>query len=172
MRKAILLTIVLFCFVLLSFLTYKIFNNIHHKNQVAQNIKTMPFFRYKTIKGTDFINTNLKKDTPTVFIYFNTECEFCQSETEQIATAVNRFKEAQLVYVSFEPIEKIKAFALKYKLNSYANIHFVCDSKMTFAETFDVKSIPTLVIYDKNTILIQKTKGQIGINKIIKIINP
>lgn len=171
MRKALKLTIVMFCIVLLCFLTCKIINKIHDKNQVAQNIKTIPEFYYKTIKDTDFINANLKKKTFTIFIYFNTECEFCQGETEQIAKSLHRFKEAQLIYVSFESIEKIKAFALKYKLNSYPNIHFVSDSKMTFSKTFDVNSLPTMVIYNKNNVLIQKIKGQIGINKIIKIIN-
>lgn len=69
MRKALKLTIVMFCIVFLCFLTCKIINKIHDKNQVAQNIKTIPEFYYKTIKDTDFINANLKKKhLPFLFI--------------------------------------------------------------------------------------------------------
>jgi thioredoxin-related protein len=73
-----------------------------------------------------------------------------------------------LVFISFEKPEIIKGFASKFHLNNYSNVHFLADTKITFATTFDVKSLPSLVLYDKNQKLIEKIKGQIKTETLIK----
>ena len=72
-----------------------------------------------------------------------------------------------MVFISYEPIEKIKQFATKFKLLNYDNINFLSDSKITFATTFDVKSMPCLVLYDKENNLIEKIKGQVKIETVL-----
>lgn len=42
------------------------------------------------------------------------------------------------------------------------------DSKITFADTFDVKSLPCLVLYDKGGNLIEKIKGQVKIETVLE----
>ena len=74
----------------------------------------------------------------------------------------------QVVFISYEPIEKIKQFASKFKLLNHDNIYFLCDSKITFATTFDVKSMPCLVLYDKENNLIEKIKGQVKIETVLE----
>jgi peroxiredoxin len=153
---------------LLAFMGYKVISKINHKNEVAEQIKTIPAFSYKTVKGQIFSNTDLKNDTPTVFLYFNSECEHCQSEAEQIRDNIEKFVNVQLVFISFEESKKIMAFATKFKLIGYDKITFLCDSKVSFSTTFDVNSLPTVVIYDKNKKLIEKIKGQIKVENILK----
>ena len=111
---------------------------------------------------------HLKKDIQTLFVYYNSECDFCNEETQMIKDNIEKFKDVQLVFISFEKKEQINAFAEKYKLTSYDNVHFLCDSKVTFATTFDVKSLPCLVLYDKDQKLIEKIKGQTKIETILK----
>jgi hypothetical protein len=77
----------------------------------------------------------------------------------------------QLVFVSFEDSKKITAFANNYKLNHYDNITFLSDTKVTFATTFDVKSVPALVIYGANQNLLEKIKGQTKVTTILKNLN-
>ncbi|MDR7209768.1 redoxin domain-containing protein [Flavobacterium piscis] len=154
----IVLPIIFTCFI--CFLGYQIISKINHKNKVAQNIKSIPEFFYKDIKGDLFSNQNLKKDTPTLFIYFNSECEYCNEEAEMIQENAAKFQNIQLIFISFEQPELIKKFAIKHQLISYDNIHFLYDNKVTFSTTFDVKSLPCLVLYDKNQKLIEKIKGQ------------
>lgn len=81
---------------------YKVISKINHKAAVAEHIKTIPTFFYKTISRKPFSNQDLKADTPTVFLYFNSECEHCQSRAEQIRDNVKKFANAQLVFISFE----------------------------------------------------------------------
>jgi len=153
---------------LLAFMGYKVISKINHKKEVAENIKTIPAFSYKTTKGEVFSNKDLKNDTPTLFLYFNSECEHCQSEAEQIRDNVEKFANVQLIFISFEVPKKIEYFSTKYKLNHYDNINFLCDSKVSFSITFDVKSLPTIVIYDKNKKLLEKIKGQVKVETILK----
>ena len=74
---------------------------------------------------------------------------------------IEKFSNFQLIFVSFEQPELIKTFAEKHQLINYDKINFLSDTKVSFAPTFDVKSLPCLVLYDKNRQLIEKIKGQI-----------
>ena len=143
-------------------------DKINHKKEVAENIKTIPVFEYKDLNNNKFTNANLKENTPLLFVYFNSECEFCNEEAKMIKDNITQFKNIQLVFISFEEPSKIKAFATKHQLINYDNLTFLCDSKATFATTFDVKSMPCLVLYDKNNNLIEKIKGQTKAETILK----
>jgi peroxiredoxin len=168
MKKYLKIFIPLVFISLVSFLGYKIVTKINYKKEVAANIKTIPDFTYQNLEGESFSNKNLKTDTSTLFIYFNSECEYCNEEAQMIQESVDKFAAHQLVFVSFEKPEKINSFAKKHKLLNYDNIHFVCDSKVTFATAFDVQSLPCLVLYDKNQQLIEKIKGQTKVETLVK----
>jgi peroxiredoxin len=159
MKKYLKIIIPLVVIILLSFMGYQVISKINHKNEVAENIKTIPVFSYENIKEGVFTNENLKK-IPTLFIYFNSECEYCIEEAQMIQKNIEKLKGIQLVFISFEKPALIKAFAAKHQLTTYDNVHFLSDTKVTFATTFDVKSLPCLVLYDKNQKLIEKIKGQ------------
>ncbi|MCZ8332106.1 MAG: redoxin domain-containing protein [Flavobacterium sp.] len=147
---------------------YQIFSKIQHKKEVAENIKILPKFEYQNINGGYFTNANLKVNTSKLFIYYNSECDFCNEEAKMIKENKDKFDTTQIIFISFEAIEKIKQFATTHQLDSYDNINFLCDSKITFATTFDVKSMPCIVLYDKNNNLIEKIKGQTKAETLIK----
>lgn len=156
---------------ILAFFAFQIITKINHKKEVAENIKIIPKFSYKDINGGFFTKQDLKINTPTLFLYFNSECEFCNEEAEMIKENVEKFQNFQLIFVSFEKPGLIQAFAAKHQLTFYDNIHFLCDNKVTFSTTFDVKSLPCLVLYDKNQKLIEKIKGQTKPENLLKKLN-
>ena len=153
---------------LLAFMGYKVVSKINHKKQVAENIKKMPAFSYVTLENKIFTQKSLVQSTPTLFIYFNSECDFCNHEAEMVQQNIEQLKDIQVVFISYEPVEKIKQFATKFNLLHHDNIHFLSDSKITFATTFDVKSMPCLVLYDKDNNLIEKIKGQVKIETVLQ----
>jgi peroxiredoxin len=146
---------------LFGFLIFQITSKINQKKEVADNIKTIPNFNFQNVNGGRFTNENLIKNTPTLFIYFNSECEYCNEEAEMIEQNIDKFFPIQLIFVSIENTFKIKEFASHHKLINYDKINFLSDTQVSFAPTFDVKSLPCLVLYDKNQFLIEKIKGQI-----------
>lgn len=156
---------------IIGYLGYQIVQKVNYKKAVAAHIKTIPNFSYQKISGGAFTQNSLQKDTPTLFIYFNSDCNYCNEEAQMIRESVDKFSSFQLVFVSFEQPKTIQAFAQKHQLLQYGNIHFVCDTKVTFATTFDVKSLPCLVLYDKNKQLIEKIKGQTKVATLLKKLN-
>ena len=167
MKKTLKIVIPILVISLLVFMGYKVVSKINHKKQVAENIKKMPAFSYITLENKMFTQENLEQNKPTLFIYFNSECDFCNHEAEMVQQNIEQLKAIQVVFISYEPIEKIKQFATKFKLLNHANISFLSDSKITFATTFDVKSMPCLVLYDKDNNLIEKIKGQVKIETVL-----
>jgi peroxiredoxin len=147
---------------LLGFLIFQITSKIKHKKEVAENIKTIPNFDFQNVNGGRFTNDNLIKNIPTLFVYFDSECEFCNEEAEMIKQNIDQLSTFQLIFVSIENPDKIKEFAIHHKLINYDKINFLSDTQVSFAPTFDVKSLPCLVLYDKDQHLIEKIKGQIN----------
>ena len=168
MKKILKILLPILVLSLLAFMGYNVVNKINHKKQIAENIKKMPAFSYVTLENKVFTNEKLKQNKPTLFIYFNSECDFCNHEAEMVQQNIEQLKAIQVVFISYEPIEKIKSFAAKFKLLHHDNIHFLSDSKITFATTFDVKSMPCLVLYDKENNLIEKIKGQVKIEMVLE----
>lgn len=156
---------------LLTIMAYKVIDKINYKKQVAENIKQMPIFSYFDLEGNLFTKDNLPKNTPVLFVYYNSECDFCNHEAEMIQQNLEKLKDIQIVFISFEKTDKIKEFAQKYSLLQHDNINFISDSKATFATTFDVKSLPCLVLYDKERNLIEKIKGQVKIETVLEKFN-
>ena len=167
MKKILKIVIPILVISLLAFMGYKVVSKINHKKQVAENIKKMPAFSYLNLENKIFTNENLEEGKPTLFIYFNSECDFCNHEAEMVQQNLEQLKAIQVVFISYEPVDKIKQFATKFKLLNHANISFLSDTKVTFATTFDVKSMPCLVLYDKENNLIEKIKGQVKIETVL-----
>ncbi|NJM80541.1 MAG: peroxiredoxin family protein [Flavobacterium sp.] len=153
---------------LIAFMSYSIISKINHKKEIAENIKQIPSFSYLTLQEEIFTHKNLKENTPKLFIYFNSECDFCNEEAKMIKENIKKFKNIEVVFISYEALEKIKQFATTYQLNNYDNITFLSDSKATFATTFDVKSMPCLVLYNKENKLIEKIKGQTKVETVLE----
>ena len=167
MKKALKILIPILVLSLLAFMGYKVVSKINHKKQVAENIKQIPNFSYLTLENKVFTEEDLAQNKPTLFIYFNSECDFCNHEAEMVQQNLEQLKAIQVVFISYEPVDKIKQFATKFKLLNHANISFLSDTKVTFATTFDVKSMPCLVLYDKENNLIEKIKGQVKIETVL-----
>lgn len=171
MKKTLKILIPILVISLLAFMGYKVVSKINHKKQVAKNIKQIPNFSYLTLENKVFTQENLEQNKPTLFIYFNSECDFCNHEAEMVQQNIMQLKTIQVVFISYEPIEKIKQFATKFKLLHHDHIYFLSDSKITFDATFDAKSMPCLVLYDKDNNLIEKIKGQVKIETVLKKFN-
>ena len=157
MKKKIKLLLAIFLFIVIGFLGYKISSKLIHKKEVAERIKVIPNFSFYTLDGNEFSDKNLQKK-PSVFVYFNSECNYCQSEAKKIQERLLDFKGVQLIFISYEEKEAIQQFAKEYQLANQENVLFLEDRKGEFSKLFDVNSIPFMVIYDEDKKLLQKFK--------------
>jgi len=168
MKKTIKYLILFIIVSLISLLSYNITRKITYKNEVAERIKTIPDFSFKTLKGNDFTKENITKDRNTVFIYFNSECEHCQYEAYAIREQLNNFTNTQILFISFENKSRIKTFAKEYKLDNKMNVFFLHDKDSNFSEIFDAHHIPFTLIYNRQQKLVKKYIGEVKIEAILK----
>lgn len=166
-KKLILATILIS---VIGFIAYKITSTLQQKKEVAKRIQTLPNFSFKTIKGLNFTEKQLK-NKPTIFIYFNSDCDYCKSEATKIKERLNEFKNTQLVFVSFEQTEGIVQFTKTYGLNNQENVIFLEDTKGEFSKIFDANTIPYILVYDTNKKLLKKFKGATKVSNILEVLN-
>lgn len=155
----------------MTYLTYMVSVEITSKNRIENSLQTMPKFCFETLDHRKYSNIDLKENTPTVFIYFNTECEYCQHEANNISKNIINFKETQLIFISTENARKIKQFGLKYNLLNQKNISLLVDRSGSFVSQFDAKFIPFIVIYNKENELLKRHAGQLKAETIIKLLD-
>ncbi|GAA0739156.1 peroxiredoxin family protein [Gaetbulibacter jejuensis] len=171
MKKAIKVILIVCVLGIVSFLGYKVTIGTQEKNEIAKQLQTIPEFEFLTLDQQPFTKANLKPNLNIIFIYFNSECDFCQYEAQGISDNLESFKDVQFIFVSIEPVDTIKQFAEQYNLNNQQKITFIHDNLNTFSSRFDANSIPYILIYDTDQKLIKKHKGQLNTKAILKVLN-
>ena len=171
MKKYLKTTMVVLGLGLLCFLGYKIVTKINYKSEVAEKLKTIPDFSFRTLENQPFTQDDLQKDTATAFIYFNSGCDYCQHEAKSIKKHIKEFTNTQLIFVSDESIDQIRDFAKQYKLYTYDHITFLSDPRDDFTTRFDATSVPFILIYDKKQRLVKKHKGQLKAEKLLALVS-
>lgn len=149
---------------------YNLFIKMHHKEKAERSIENIPEFSLKTLDTKDFTKINVKSKIPAVFIYFSTECDYCQHEAKNISENLDKFKDIQLIFVSTEAIETIKKFAASYNLLNQPNIIFLNDNTYSFTNRFDANHIPYILIYNSKQELLKKHKGQLNAEAILAVL--
>lgn len=165
-KKVIIVVVVLFLVVM----GVQVLKKLQHKEQVQQALAILPKFSFYTLEGASFTNTQLPQNNKIVFIYFNTECEYCFYETKDISEQLEHFKATTLLLVSNEKKEAIKAFAIKQNLQDKSQVIFLQDSTYTFAKQFEANSIPYILVYDAQGRLLLRHKGQLRAEKLLQFL--
>lgn len=168
MKKAIKVIVIVCVLGIVSFLSYKVVTGTQEKNEIAKQLQTIPEFEFLTIEQQPFTKTNLKPNLNTIFIYFNSECDFCQHEAQSISDNLESFKDVQFIFISTEPITTIRQFSEQYNLNNKQNITFLYDNLNTFSSRFGAAFIPFILIYNNEQRLIKKHKGQLNAKGILR----
>ncbi len=152
-------------------------------NQTANYDTIAPYLRTKTIPNfslidckstsTDSIwinNASLPQGKPVIFIYFSPECSHCEYETEEIKKHIDSLKNAEIVFVSYHPMEKIKAFYNKYGLEKYANILMGRDPKYFLPSFFRVEFTPFVAIYTPSGNFVKAYKQGADMSELIRLV--
>lgn len=115
------------------------------------------------------LKARLQKDKPLFILFFNTECDHCQHETEQLIKNIDKFKDIQIVMATTKSLTDMKTFIAQHKLNKYPQITVGRDVAYIMPSFYEMKNLPYLAFYDKNKKLISTFEGALGIEGILKI---
>jgi thiol-disulfide isomerase/thioredoxin len=145
-----------------------VLKDVTKRIQQDKTVKYMPSFEIKSAAGEVFSKAFFSKEAPSVFIAFHPECEHCQYEARSIVEKQMQFKNTQIVLFTFANDSLTHAFTKTYGLDSLKNVHILTDNKNEMWTLFDVKTIPTIFIYNAQNQLVKRFNGETKIEAILK----
>lgn len=128
---------------------------------------TIPQFTIFNVKDSStFTRDNLKKKKPTIFILFSPECEHCQREIKELEAHIDRFKNAQIIMVTYLAFAEMKKFYSDYHIANYPMITMGRDAKYFFPVYFKLRNMPSIYVYDKKGNFKKAFEGSVNVLKI------
>lgn len=168
MKKIIKIVLFVILILFLGYMLNEIVKKLNHKKLITEQIQSIPHFSFiNTLNHNVYSNDSIEIHKACLIVSYNSECDHCQYEAEQISKHIEKFKNYQIIMVSFEPLENIIAFREKYNLN-HPFITFLQDPKYQFDNVFGNSPIPTSFIYNKNKKLVKQFKGEVKVEALLK----
>lgn len=131
--------------------------------------QSMPSFRMQLTNGTVFSSKNLSHEKPVLIIYFAPDCEHCQVLMNAVFKNIKDFKKAQIVMVTFKPLNEVIAFKKNYQTAKYPNIKVGIETPIFFFRNyFKLQNTPFTALYNKQGKLIASYKNETPVNDLIK----
>jgi peroxiredoxin len=151
--KSLIFSLILLTYFNIAFTQTKLVKSKNLVDSLSESKSMPPFEFYNILDSATFTPQNLIKSQKTLFIYFNTNCDHCQQETEDLKKYMDYFEGVQIIMVSRQTRNEILAFYEKYQLFNYP-ITCLMDSQQKIHEWFQFDYIPMIRQYDKNRQLI------------------
>ncbi len=133
-----------------------------------QRYPTIPPFKLLQVDSATFVTKDdIKKHHRTLIMCFSPECDHCKHQTEDLITAMDKFKDVEIVMATFQPFAEMKEFYRYYRIADYPNIRMGRDEKYVLPPFYKIKSLPFLALYDKKGNLITTFEGNQKADKIL-----
>ena len=108
-----------------------------------------PFSLVMAGDSSVFTKENLRKKKSIIIMVFSPDCDHCRHAAEDLIKNIKSYKNTEIVLSSSLSYESVRKFYKDLNLAAYANIHVGYDSKRFLNSFFDVRSFPSIFLYDK-----------------------
>lgn len=128
---------------------------------------TIPPFELKSLDGNTIKRENLAKRQGTLIIFFSPDCHHCIDQMEQMVGQADKFKDYNLVFATYQPMNELQSFYVKYNLSTWKNLYIGRDEKFFFPPYFKIVNLPFNALYDKKGNLITTFEGTTAMDKLL-----
>jgi len=163
-KKLIIGFIALILVLILGLLLNKYLKMKRYKHQIL-NISALTLKNY-TLKGTTYYN----KGTINCIIIFNSNCNLCMDEIEDIVDNIDSFKNVNFYLVSNQTEKELIDYNTDSEFLGLKNFTILQDKNGDILKYFSYPLIPSTFIYNKNKKLIGYKNGFISFFDIKNII--
>jgi peroxiredoxin len=171
MKRILLVSIALLLIIFTGVIFTKFLRSLKIKADIQKEMKSIPDFKFFSMDSLEFTRDSLHVSESVIFVHYNSDCEYCISEAEQIVQNSDLFVDVKILFISDENIEQIKEFGRKYKLQNYELIKLLKDPDNSFYRNFGTSMIPSIVIYNKKGELVKEFKGETKVDALLKNLN-
>ncbi|MEB0248651.1 thioredoxin domain-containing protein, partial [Mucilaginibacter sp. 5B2] len=132
---------------------------------------TIPPYKILTTKDQNLTPADLVKNKPVMIIYFAPDCPHCQKLVNDMKPSMAKFKNIQVVMITFTDIRMVKTFENDYGLKAYPN--FILGTEgytYTVQRFYKLQHTPFVAIYGKTGQLVQSFEKQPEASDLLKAI--
>lgn len=124
------------------------------------------FSLVKVPDSTVFEIAEKQSSKSTLLIVFNTECELCQYEINEIRENISLFKNTRIILASPQDFVTLKAFYKSFGIAAIPGIVMGRDNGYKTGAYFRVRSYPSMFLYDKEGKFVKRFNGSETIKEI------
>jgi thioredoxin-related protein len=137
-------------------------------SHLASSQSLPPFKMYRSDK-TIFNAAELPKTKPVILIYFDPDCDHCQKLMKELFQKIDAFKNAEIIMVTFKPIEEVAAFEKQNNTQKYSNIVVGTEGMGFYVRNYyGLVTMPFTALYDKNGNLKYSYRKETLVDDLIK----
>ena len=116
-------------------------------------IPSIPPFNMVLVSDSSlYTKQNLRKKKSVVIMVFSPDCDHCVHATEDLIKNIKLFKNTEIILASSLSYESVQKFYKDLKLAAYPNIHVGYDSRRFLSSFYEVRSFPSIFLYNKKGI--------------------
>lgn len=113
-------------------------------------------FKITLANGQPYTYTQLKKNVPTVLVYFSPTCEHCKDFTAELLKHEKELQQHQIVMVGYEPLSEVKKFADAFNLSKKPFIKIGTEGYTFIVQKFyNVQRFPFVALYNRQMKLVK-----------------
>ncbi|MCY3999020.1 MAG: TlpA disulfide reductase family protein [Flavobacteriaceae bacterium] len=148
-----------------------IYNTHRKKEAIKQTIRTIQKFSLKQTTGDLFTQDSFTGANWKVFIFFHSECGFCQEDAQQLSAIKDSIKNTLFLWISSESFTQIKTFAEQYQLTEDHTVLFFQDQQGRLSDSWGIRSTPQFLVYNPQGELVKNHQGAWRMNHLMEQIN-
>lgn len=155
-------------FVVLLFVNFLLFTG----STIAQSKDLLPSFGLTLSSGQTIKTEDLPKGKPVLLIYFAPDCDHCHTLMNAFFKRAGDFKAAEVLLVTFKPVNELHAFEQAYETYRYPNIKVGTETPVYFVRLFyRVQTTPFTALYNKKGALVSIYRKETPLNDLVKQLN-
>lgn len=129
---------------------------------------TVPPFTLLRADSTTLTRDDLARHKKTLFMYFSPGCDHCKHQTKDLLSNIDKFKDVEIVLVTYQPMEEILTFYSDFHLENYPGIKLGRDTKYFFPPFYKMNNLPFMALYNSKGKLLTTFEGTTGIDKLLE----
>jgi len=171
MKKIVTRTISIIVFLLILLLIVLSYRKIEEKKTTKLNIQRLYDFCAFSIGDNQEFCTKSLQNKSVFILFMDPDCDFCQEEVKQIKERNYVLQDVSILLITIASPKNAIDFYSRYQLNQFNNIKLLLDENAKISIYYDIKTIPTIFIYDKNKELTFSHNGEIQVDAFIHYFN-
>lgn len=140
--------------------------NFAERRQATQVRATLPSVELVDVNGMP-AGISAAPGRSTVLLFFTTTCEYCRAELAEMKREAASFDGSNVVLVSPENRETVRAFREKSGLDLFPQFRMLCDTIPTLGARFRIRRVPTVLVYGSAGRLTAEFEGFTQIERIL-----